>query len=190
MKLCNVEVKPHFVHLLLWHEKCRALNLIHYFSSYLDPSVCPRIHAFFLSTNLIFNKSSLIQFYTLFLICLKSVNFGHHFLYVRSRFFFSIVNPWPGFLWFFFQHINCLSIALKCFAHQDDSKGHRPEIHFFMKSYFIFLTYLNPLSMLSSLNFFKLGRESKVSYVKHSHFLIIFWPWPFFLLNLIWHQGF
>lgn len=74
MKLFNVKVKPHFVHLLLWHEKCRALNLIQYFSSYLDPSVCPRIHAFFLSTILIFNKSSLIQFYTLFLICLKSVN--------------------------------------------------------------------------------------------------------------------
>ena len=112
------------------------------------------------------------------------------FYMLGQDFFFSVVNPWPGFLWFFFQHINCLSIALKCFAHQDDSKGHRPEIHFFMKSYFIFLTYLNPLSMLSSLNFFKLGRESKVSYVKHSHFLIIFWPWPFFLLNLIWHQGF
>lgn len=52
----------------------QGLNLIQYFSSYLDPSVCPRIHAFFLSTISIFNKSSLIQFYTLFLICVKSVN--------------------------------------------------------------------------------------------------------------------
>ena len=39
MKLFNAKVKPHFVHLLLWHEKCRAMNLIQYFF-FIFRSIC------------------------------------------------------------------------------------------------------------------------------------------------------
>lgn len=154
MKLFNIKVKPHFVHLLLWHEKCRALNLIQYFSSYLDPSVCPRIHAFCpqfrFSTN--HHWSSFIHCF--WYVWNQLINFGHHFLYVRSRFFFSIINPWPGFLWFFFSTYKLSVNCFKMFGTLNWFK--RPETWdpFFMKSYFIFVTYLNSLSMQSSLNFF------------------------------------
>lgn len=146
-------------------------------------SFCPQ---FWFSTN--HHWSSFIHCF--WYVWNQLINFGHHFLYVRSRFFFSIVNPRPGFLWFFFSIYKLSVSCFKMFGTLNWFK--RPETWdpFFMKFYFIFLTYFNPLSMPSSLNFFKSGRESKVHYIKNYHFVIIFWPLLFFLLNLIWHQGF
>lgn len=159
------------------------------------------MHDFFLSTISIFNKSSsLIQCHTLFcykwselLICLRWVNkfCSSSFFYMwGSRFSLALSVSGQSFYDVTSQHLNCLLIAWKCLAHQIDSKDLKPEAHFFMKSCFIFLAYLNPSSVPSSLDFFKLAWESKVNYVKNSQFIIIFWPVPFFLSHLIWQQSF
>lgn len=136
-------------------------------------SSCPQ---FWFSTN---HWSSFIHFWY---VWNQLINFGHHFLYVRSRIFLASSTPGQGFYDFFSTYKLSVNY-FKMFGTPRLFKRPQTWDPFFMKSYFIFLTYLNPLSMPSSLDFFKLGKESKVSYVKHSHFLIIFWPLPFFSLK-------